>query len=83
MSATASSTLSPLIERMKAASQNQAARTAALRQLVLQAPAPVVAQALGYHPITTRWHRADAGGTWTHYAPGDHAGPSPTPPVIT
>ncbi|WP_462166903.1 hypothetical protein, partial [Frankia sp. AiPs1] len=30
---------------------NQAARTAALRQLVLQAPAPVVAQALGYHPV--------------------------------
>lgn len=52
---------------------NQAARTAALRQLVLQAPAPVVAQALGYHPITTQWHRADAGGTWTHYAPGGHS----------
>ena len=51
----------------------QAGRTAALRQLVLQAPAPVVAQALGYHPITTQRHRADAGGTWTHYAPGDHS----------
>lgn len=50
----------------------QAARTAALRQLVLQAPAPVVAQALGYHPITTQWHHVDAGGTWTHYASGEH-----------
>jgi len=29
------------------------ARTAALRQLVLQAPAPVVAQSLGFHQITT------------------------------
>ncbi|WP_250285753.1 site-specific integrase [Frankia sp. CiP1_Cm_nod2] len=57
---------------------NQAARTAALRQLVLQAPAPVVAQALGYHPTTTQWHRADAGGTWTHYAPGDHGRQTPT-----
>ncbi|WP_063793360.1 hypothetical protein [Frankia sp. R43] len=34
----------------------QAARIAALRQLVLQAPAPGVAQALGYHSITTQWH---------------------------
>jgi hypothetical protein len=51
---------------------NQAARTATLRQLVLQAPAPVVAQALGYHPVTTQRHRAEAGGTWTRYAPGDH-----------
>ncbi|MFC5748071.1 hypothetical protein [Actinomadura rugatobispora] len=33
-------------------------RTAAFRQLVLQAPAPVVAQALGYHPGTA------ASGTW-------------------
>jgi hypothetical protein len=51
----------------------QPARTAALRQLVLQAPAPVVAQALGYHPITTQRHHAAAGGTCTHYAPGEHS----------
>ncbi len=61
----------------------QAARTATLRQLVLQAPAPVVAQALGYHPTTTQRHRADAGGTWTHYAPGDHGRRTPPPPVVT
>jgi hypothetical protein len=50
----------------------QAARTAALRQLVMQAPAPVVADALGYHHKTTQRHHADAGGTWSHYAPGNH-----------
>jgi hypothetical protein len=43
-----------------------------LRQLVLQAPAPVVAQALGFHPVTAHRHAADAGGTWKSYAPGDH-----------
>lgn len=49
-----------------------AGRTAALRQLVLQVPAPVVAQRLGYHQITT--HRAviEAGGTWSRYAGGEH-----------
>jgi hypothetical protein len=60
----------------------QHARTAALRQLVLQAPAPVVAQALGYHPITTHWHRTDAGGTWTSYAPGDHGRRTASPLVV-
>ncbi|MGW3472335.1 hypothetical protein ACWDKQ_28575 [Saccharopolyspora sp. NPDC000995] len=45
-------------------------RTATIRQLVLQAPAPVVAGMLGYHPNTTL--AAEAGATWTHYAPGDH-----------
>ncbi len=53
------------------------ARTAALRQLVLQAPAPVVAAALGFHPVTAHRHRADAGGTWNRYAPGDHTRPGP------
>jgi hypothetical protein len=47
-----------------------AARVAALRQLVLQIPAPVVADALGFHHVTTTKVRAQAGGTWTHYAPG-------------
>ena len=49
-----------------------AARTTALRQLVLQAPVPVIAQALGYsHPAAHR-HAAQAGQTWARYAPGDH-----------
>lgn len=43
------------------------ARTAALRQLVLQAPAPVVAAALGYGDITAQRHRAAAAGTWSRY----------------
>ena len=44
------------------------ARTASLRQLVLQVPAPVVAKALGYSPGTTEHHRDAAGGTWSQYA---------------
>ncbi|GII56040.1 hypothetical protein Pth03_44290 [Planotetraspora thailandica] len=47
-------------------------RTAAIRQLVLQAPPPVVAQALGYHDKSTTRIAAEAGGTWKKYAPGDH-----------
>lgn len=50
----------------------QAARTSALRQLVLQAPAPVVAQSLGFHHQTTTRVAAEAGKTWTRYAPGNH-----------
>jgi hypothetical protein len=42
-------------------------RLAALRQLVLQAPAPVVAQALGIHHHTTQRHHAAAGGAWNRY----------------
>ena len=45
------------------------ARTAALRELILQAPAPVIAQALGYSHTTTHRHLADAGGTWNQYPP--------------
>jgi hypothetical protein len=47
---------------------NAAARTAALRQLVLEMPAPVVADALGYHYTTTTRIAAQAGGVWTRYA---------------
>jgi hypothetical protein len=43
-------------------------RTASLRQLVLQVPAPVIATALGYSPGTAEGHRATAGGTWSRYA---------------
>jgi hypothetical protein len=42
-------------------------RTAAFRQLVLQAPAPVVAHALGYNPSTATKHVSAAGGTWSRY----------------
>ncbi|MGW0770792.1 hypothetical protein [Streptomyces sp. NPDC002676] len=49
----------------------QRGRTAAIRHLVLQAPAPVVARMLGYD--TTARLAEEAGGTWRHYAPGDHS----------
>ncbi|MFG6202414.1 hypothetical protein [Nonomuraea sp. JJY05] len=42
-------------------------RTAAFRQLVLQAPAPVVADALGFRPSTATKHVTAAGGTWNRY----------------
>ncbi|WP_128382034.1 hypothetical protein [Streptomyces cavernae] len=51
----------------------QRGRTAAIRHLVLQAPAPVVARMLGYHDDTTAQLAAEAGGTWRHYAPGNHS----------
>jgi hypothetical protein len=51
---------------------NLIARTAAIRQLVLEAPAPVVASMLGYHPATTETLAIQAGATWMRYAPGDH-----------
>jgi hypothetical protein len=49
------------------------ARPSALRQLVLQAPAPVIARSPGFHDKTTTRIAAEAGGTWKHYAPGDHS----------
>lgn len=49
------------------------ARTAALRQPVLQAMAPVVAQSLGFHRITAHRAVAEAGGTWSQYAAGNHS----------
>ncbi|WPP32257.1 hypothetical protein [Streptomyces sp. CL7] len=50
----------------------QRGRASAIRQLVLQAPAPVIAKALGYHDKTTTRLVTEAGGTWSRYAPGDH-----------
>ncbi|MGH3772588.1 MAG: hypothetical protein ACRDRW_14530 [Pseudonocardiaceae bacterium] len=47
-------------------------RTAAIRQLILQTPAPVVAKMLGYNPDHTTRLVAETGGTWTRYAAGDH-----------
>jgi hypothetical protein len=43
------------------------ARVSALRELVIQAPAPVVAGALGFHQTTTARQMAHAGGTWNRY----------------
>lgn len=48
------------------------ARIAALRQLVLQVPAPVIADALGFHHTTTTRQHVNAGAPWSHYAGGDH-----------
>lgn len=44
-------------------------RTSAIRQLVLQAPAPVIAEALGYHDKTATRLITGDGGTWSRYAP--------------
>jgi hypothetical protein len=50
-------------------------RSAALRQLVLQAPAPVIATMLGYSHEGTAQIAAEVGSPWSRYAPGDHARP--------
>ncbi|MFE5595626.1 helix-turn-helix domain-containing protein [Streptomyces sp. NPDC056549] len=49
-----------------------AARGAAARQQLLELPAPVVADALGYHDKTTSRLLRESGGTWSRYAAGDH-----------
>jgi hypothetical protein len=49
-----------------------AGRASAIRQHVLEMPAPVVADALGYHQVTTAKLAAQAGSTWSRYAVGDH-----------
>ncbi|WP_421671915.1 hypothetical protein [Saccharopolyspora spinosa] len=36
-------------------------------------PAPIVADALGYHPVTTVRLATQAGTTWRRYTPGDHS----------
>ena len=43
-------------------------RISALRQLVLQVPAPVIAGALGFHHTTTTRQHINAGATWSQYA---------------
>ena len=48
-------------------------RTAAIRQLVLQAPAPVIARMLSYHPEHITALATEAGSPWSHYAPDDHS----------
>jgi hypothetical protein len=57
------------------ASFNARAIRAALRQLVLQAPAPVIATMLGYSHEGTAQVAAEVGSPWSRYAPGDHARP--------
>jgi len=54
-------------------------RSAAIRQLVLQMPPPVVAQALGYHQVSITRIAAQAGSPWSGYAAGDHSKPTPSP----
>ncbi|MEV7864413.1 hypothetical protein AB0O86_38210 [Streptomyces hirsutus] len=49
-----------------------AGRVSAIREHVLEMPAPVVADALGYHQVTTAKLAAQAGSTWSRYAAGDH-----------
>jgi hypothetical protein len=49
-----------------------AGRASAIRQHVLEMPAPVVADALGYHPVTTAKLAAQVAATSSRYAPGDH-----------
>ena len=58
---------SPLIE----------ARVSALRQLALQAPALVIAHALGFHQGTTTRQRGHAGGNWNRYT-GERTPAKPT-----
>lgn len=48
-------------------------RTSAIRQHVLDMPAPVVADALGYHQNTATRIATQADATWSRYAPGDHS----------
>jgi hypothetical protein len=38
----------------------------------MEMPAPVVADALSYHPVTTAKIATQIGATWSRYAPGDH-----------
>jgi LuxR family transcriptional regulator, maltose regulon positive regulatory protein len=59
------------------------ARGAAIRQQLLEMPAPVVAGALGYHDKTTTRLLNEAGSQWSRYAAGDHARSLPRPAPAT
>ena len=63
----------------KAGVPASAARGAAIRQQLLEMPAPVVAGALGYHDKTTTRLLNEAGSQWSRYAAGDHARSLPRP----
>ncbi|MGA5304620.1 hypothetical protein ACPCHT_32250 [Nucisporomicrobium flavum] len=49
-----------------------AARAGAIRQHVLDMPAPIVAAALGYRQVVTARLAIEFGITWSHYALVDH-----------
>lgn len=53
-------------------------RTSAIRQHVLDMPAPVVADALGYHHVIATRIATQAGATWSRYAPGDQLQSDPS-----
>jgi hypothetical protein len=66
-------TIEPLHGRLRKADIPRLnARTASIRQLVLQAPASVVAEMRGYHVEHAENLAAEGGGPWKTYAPGDH-----------
>jgi hypothetical protein len=48
------------------------ARISALGQLVVEVPAPVIADALGIHQTTATRQAVNAGTTWNRYASGRH-----------
>jgi hypothetical protein len=52
-----------------------------LRQLVLQAPAAVIPDALGFHQKSTARQVAHAGATWSRYTAGDRVPPVTRSPV--
>jgi integrase len=56
-------------------------RSRAIRELLLQAPAPVVAGMVGYHPGHAE-QLAQSGATWKRYAAGDHTKTRKPPPPI-
>jgi hypothetical protein len=45
----------------------RAGRISALRDLAAQAPAPVIADALGFHQTTTHRQHVNAGARWSRY----------------
>jgi hypothetical protein len=47
-------------------------RTSAIRQLLLEDPAPIVARMLGYHEVHAELIAGQAGALWKSYAPGNH-----------
>ncbi len=61
---------------------NLSGRTSAIRELLLQAPAPVVAAMLGYDPTRAEKLATDAGATWKRYAAGDHTRTAPRARLI-
>jgi hypothetical protein len=57
-------------------------RSRAIRELLLQAPAPVVAGMVGYNAAHAEELASQAGATWKRYAVGDHTRTRRPPPPI-